>query len=176
MGSGPPATGGSAVDQIARLTALDEWNSLGLREVFLKRRVFLGAAGLGAVAATVGSAQNLESEEEDYRIRPTVSFGLGRGEAASMSVVWLPAQGREKLPPIKVVLVIFRLDGEVFRPEANCGRSEDFVEFVRRHPPAPGRRSGSGRAALERRTVHIPDVFADPDYAHPAGSAAGPAS
>ena len=63
---------------------------------------------------------------------------------------------------------IFRLDGEVFRLAASCGRSAEFVEYVRRHPPAIRRDSGSGRAALERRTVHIPDVFDDPDYAHPA--------
>ena len=32
------------------------------------------------------------------------------------------------------------------------------------HPIRPGRDSASGRAALERRTIHIPDVLADPEY------------
>jgi hypothetical protein len=75
----------------------------------VNRRVFLSAASLGGVAATVGSARGSDDEEGDYRVRPTVSFGLGKGEAASMSVVWLPAQGREQLPPIKVRLAILEL-------------------------------------------------------------------
>jgi GAF domain-containing protein len=64
--------------------------------------------------------------------------------------------------------VIFRWDGEVFRLAANYGHSAEFVEFVTRHPPSLGRGSATGRTALERRTVHIHDVFADPDYEQPA--------
>ena len=33
---------------------------------------------------------------------------------------------------------------------------------------APGRQSGTGRAALERRTIHILDVLADPEYTYRA--------
>lgn len=78
----------------------------------IKRRAFIGAAGLGAVAATVGSVRG-DSHEGGYdRVRPTVSFGLGKRQAASMSVVWLPAQGREQFPPIKARLVIFDLGGQ----------------------------------------------------------------
>jgi signal transduction histidine kinase len=40
----------------------------------------------------------------------------------------------------------------------------DFKEWVDRHPIRPGRHSGAARAALERETVHIPDIFADPEY------------
>jgi signal transduction histidine kinase len=45
-------------------------------------------------------------------------------------------------------------------------------EFVDRNPIAPGRHSISARAALERRTVHVPDVQADPDYAYAMRDAA----
>src|SRR5262249_20079601 len=31
-------------------------------------------------------------------------------------------------------------------------------------PLRPGRGSGTGRAAFERQTIHIPDVLADPEY------------
>ncbi len=40
-------------------------------------------------------------------------------------------------------------------------RAEEFVE---RTPIAPGRHSGAARAVLERRTVHIQDVQADPEF------------
>ncbi|MDH3444321.1 MAG: GAF domain-containing protein, partial [Deltaproteobacteria bacterium] len=40
----------------------------------------------------------------------------------------------------------------------------ELEEFVRQHPLAPDRGSITGRVALERRTVQIEDVLADPDY------------
>ena len=40
----------------------------------------------------------------------------------------------------------------------------DFKEWVDQHPIRPGRYSGAARAALERKTVHIPDIFADSEY------------
>ena len=46
--------------------------------------------------------------------------------------------------------------------------SPDFVEWVANHPIRPGRHSGSARAALERRTIHVPDVLADPEYTYGA--------
>src|SRR5262249_59398408 len=36
--------------------------------------------------------------------------------------------------------------------------------FARGHPLGPGGGTMGGRAALERRTVHIYDVLADPEY------------
>ena len=45
-------------------------------------------------------------------------------------------------------------------------RVQRHREFVNRNPIAPGRHSISARAALERRTVHVPDVQADPEYTY----------
>jgi GAF domain-containing protein len=39
---------------------------------------------------------------------------------------------------------------------------------VARNPIRPGRYSGTARAALERRTIHIPDVLLDPEYSYGA--------
>ena len=39
-----------------------------------------------------------------------------------------------------------------------------ILEWIEQHPLPPGTDSTAARAALERRTVHIPDVHADPDY------------
>jgi len=46
--------------------------------------------------------------------------------------------------------------------------SPEFAEWVEKHPIRPGRHSGSARAALERRTIHVPDVLADPEYTYGA--------
>ena len=40
----------------------------------------------------------------------------------------------------------------------------ELEEFVRHHPLAPDRRSITDRVALERRTIQIEDVLADPEY------------
>ena len=63
---------------------------------------------------------------------------------------------------------IFRLDGQVLRAAAYYNVGPEVRDFVDRNPITPGRHSISARAALERRTVHVADVQADPDYAYAA--------
>ncbi len=59
---------------------------------------------------------------------------------------------------------VYRLDGSILRMAAAYGASPELREFAERNPISPGRHSGVARAALERRTVHIADVRADPEY------------
>ncbi|MFL5223210.1 MAG: GAF domain-containing protein [Microvirga sp.] len=61
--------------------------------------------------------------------------------------------------------VIFQRDGEVYRLAANYGFSPEAEAYARDNPLRPGRGSTTGRVALEGRTIHIPDVLADPEYA-----------
>jgi two-component system, NtrC family, sensor kinase len=69
--------------------------------------------------------------------------------------------------------LIWRFDGEVFRLKANYGLSGEAKEFWERNPHRPGRGSLTGRAALERRPIHIPDVLADPEYQRAEGQRVG---
>jgi GAF domain-containing protein len=66
---------------------------------------------------------------------------------------------------------IFRFDGELLRMAAAYNSPPEFKKWVAQHPIRPGRHSGSARAALERRTIHIPDVRADPEYTYGAKDA-----
>jgi two-component system, NtrC family, sensor kinase len=61
---------------------------------------------------------------------------------------------------------LFRYDGELLRSAATYNVTAELREFVERNPIAPGSRSISARAALQRRTVHVPDVQADPGFAY----------
>ena len=63
---------------------------------------------------------------------------------------------------------IFQFDGELLRMAASYNATPEFAEWVNEHPIRPGTHSGSARAALERRTIHIPDVRVDPDYVYGA--------
>jgi signal transduction histidine kinase len=61
---------------------------------------------------------------------------------------------------------IFRFDGELLRMVAAFNVPEALKEFIEQNPIRPGRYSAAGRAGLERRTIHIPDVLADPEYTY----------
>jgi signal transduction histidine kinase len=61
---------------------------------------------------------------------------------------------------------IWRFDGELLRMAATYNISEPHKDFVERNPIRPGRHTVAARAALERRTVHIEDVHADPEYTY----------
>src|SRR5262245_50557036 len=61
---------------------------------------------------------------------------------------------------------VFRVDVELLRAVATYNVGPENREFVNRNPIAPGRHSVSARAALERRTVQVPDVQADPEFAY----------
>ena len=63
---------------------------------------------------------------------------------------------------------IFRFDGELLRMVVAYNSSPEFAEWVAKNPIRPGRHSGSARAALERRTIQITDVLADPEYVYGA--------
>ena len=60
--------------------------------------------------------------------------------------------------------LIFQQDGDVLRLVANFGISREAERYWLEHPVPVGRGSTSGRALLEGRAIHIPDVLADPEY------------
>src|SRR6266478_1651142 len=63
-------------------------------------------------------------------------------------------------------------NGAFYRAEA-YGFSPEFREYVKDIPIEAGRGSSFGRALLEGRVVHIPDVLADPEYTYLEGQRLG---
>ena len=61
---------------------------------------------------------------------------------------------------------VFQFDGKMLHAVASYNAGFENLEFVRRNPIAPGRHSVSARAALERRSVQVPDVQADPEFGY----------
>jgi GAF domain-containing protein len=59
---------------------------------------------------------------------------------------------------------IFRRDGEVYRGVADYGTTPQHRDYIHRTPVALGRDTVVGRVALERRTLHFPDILADSEY------------
>jgi GAF domain-containing protein len=64
-------------------------------------------------------------------------------------------------------------EGEVFRYLATIGMNAEFNTVMRGRTYQPKRGTTFGRAALEKRVIHIVDVLADPDYDMPETSTIG---
>jgi GAF domain-containing protein len=64
---------------------------------------------------------------------------------------------------------IFRFDGQLLRVVATYNAFPELVAFVEQHPVSPGRGSGTARAAVERRTIHIHDIQTDPEFFYRVG-------
>ena len=61
---------------------------------------------------------------------------------------------------------IFRFDGRFLRSVATHNIPSALKSFVEANPVQPGRGSGAGRAALERRTIQIEDIRTDPEFTY----------
>ena len=59
---------------------------------------------------------------------------------------------------------IFLREGDVYRCAAGSGEIPEWIDYLKQQTIRPGRGTIAARTALEGRTVHIPDVLADPEY------------
>jgi GAF domain-containing protein len=59
---------------------------------------------------------------------------------------------------------IFLRQGDVYRCASGSGDIPEWIEYLKQQTIAPGRGTVAARAVLEGRTIHIPDVLADPEY------------
>src|SRR5262245_14592742 len=60
--------------------------------------------------------------------------------------------------------VLRRREGDSYRLAATYGIKPESRELIARHRNTPERGTLMGRVALEKRTLQIPDVFADPEF------------
>jgi GAF domain-containing protein len=59
---------------------------------------------------------------------------------------------------------ILRPKGEFFQFAASYGYTAEYQAYMEKHPVPVAAGTAAGRAVLKGRTVHIPDVHADPEY------------
>jgi signal transduction histidine kinase/CheY-like chemotaxis protein len=62
---------------------------------------------------------------------------------------------------------LYRFDGDAYRVVAHFGGPPAYVDFLPRLVVQPTKETVIGKAVLERRTVHVPDVLEDEDYWFP---------
>jgi len=69
--------------------------------------------------------------------------------------------------------LMFRRRDDKYHLVAARGLSEEAKVFIHTHPLTLDRGTVSGRVALERRAVHIPDVLQDPEYSYAGAKVTG---
>jgi GAF domain-containing protein len=60
--------------------------------------------------------------------------------------------------------LFWRLQDSAYHLAAASNADAAFVKHCVEHPIRPGRGSITGRTALEKRTIHVPDCLTDPEY------------
>jgi two-component system NtrC family sensor kinase len=83
------------------------------------------------------------------------------------------AESAAQLCEAQQTFVTQRGDDGLYRLAATFGYPEEFKEYMKQNPLAPGRATTTGRVALEGKIVHIPDVLADREYVFPKGQQLG---
>jgi len=73
------------------------------------------------------------------------------------------AETAQRLCQAENVFIMRERNG-LFHLASHRNASPEQVEFLTDHPLTPDRSSVCGRVALERRTIHLPDCLADPEY------------
>jgi class 3 adenylate cyclase len=63
--------------------------------------------------------------------------------------------------------LVWLVDGELLRLQASFGAPQPAVDYQRLNPHTAEVGTCTGRVALTKMPVHIPDVDADPDYTYP---------
>ena len=63
--------------------------------------------------------------------------------------------------------------GDTFYRSVSYGFSPVYLDYVKDIPVEPGRDTGTGRALLEGKVIHIPDVLPDPDFTWKEGQRLG---
>jgi signal transduction histidine kinase/tripartite-type tricarboxylate transporter receptor subunit TctC len=65
---------------------------------------------------------------------------------------------------------VFQQHGEAYRLAASHGFPPEYEEYIKMQSIGLGRGTLVGRTALEAKTIHIPDILADPEYTSPAAA------
>jgi signal transduction histidine kinase len=63
--------------------------------------------------------------------------------------------------------------GDRFYRAVSFGFPTAFIEYIKDRPVEPGRTTGTGRALVEGKIVHIPDVHSDPEFDWPEAQKLG---
>ena len=105
------------------------------------------------------AAESLEYQTATSEVLNVIS----RSPSDIQPVLDAIAETAQRLCQAENVFIMRERNG-LFHLASHRNASPEQVEFLTDHPLTPDRSSVCGRVALERRTIHLPDCLADPEY------------
>ena len=124
------------------------------------------AAKLVDVSAVEHLRRDLDDAREEIAATNAVLTAMGRSASDLDVVLGTIVESARRLCRADGV-VLSLVDGPNYRLARSSGVSVDFVEHMTDHPFRRDTLSLHGRVGLERRTIQINDVLADPTYGRP---------
>jgi GAF domain-containing protein len=146
---------------------------------FAERVAVVNRDELGALATDVNRTSeelgNLYQQIEERA--QELSEALER-QTATSDVLSVISRSTSELQPVLDAIVataarlcraewanMYKLEsGGMYQLAAATGNDDDFLHYLSQNPVVPGRGTMAGRTALEGRTLHVPDIFDDPEY------------
>ena len=124
------------------------------------------------LVGAIGDVTELKREAEALRASADVLKVIGRSTFNLQAVLDTLVESAARLCEAESAF-IFQREGTTYRLAASYAFSHEYAEYMQLQRISPGRGTLVGRTALEGRTVHIPDVLADAEYAWPESQRLG---
>jgi two-component system NtrC family sensor kinase len=110
-------------------------------------------------AKTRGLEESLQQQTATANVLKVIS----RSAFDLQAVLTTLAESARDLCGASFVTLSLR-EGDTMRLRAESGCTPEIAQFMDAHPIRAGRETFTGRVMLSGEAVHVPDVFADPEY------------
>jgi GAF domain-containing protein/anti-sigma regulatory factor (Ser/Thr protein kinase) len=144
-------------------------------EPFTEKQIQMVSAFANQAVIAIENTRLFEAEQASKReLQESLEY-----QTATSNVLSVISRSPNELQPVLDAIVetarrlcqsdramFFQLREDRYHLAAERGTDPEFLAWVRDNPMSPELGSGStvGRAARERRTIHVPDLAGDPEY------------